>query len=154
MWSAGCILAELLIKKVLLKGISTPDQLRQISDLIGPPTKEDLYSLGLPADKTQSIIEEQEKINQKGNNTKKSLSEIFPPGTSEKGIDLLFKLLVYNPKKRLTAQEALEHEFFKEIASKEMVESRKRGESKKKTLPKSQNPSSLKTDVSYLSNSR
>jgi hypothetical protein len=36
----------------------------------------------------------------------------FTPGLSERGLDLLEKLLVYSPSKRISAKKALEHPFF------------------------------------------
>jgi len=36
------------------------------------------------------------------------------PFLSEKGLDLMSKLLTYDPKKRITAEEALKHPYFKE----------------------------------------
>ena len=41
-----------------------------------------------------------------------SLQESFPYGTPQ-ALDLLSKLLALDPKKRITAKEALQHEFFK-----------------------------------------
>ena len=37
------------------------------------------------------------------------------PRLSDEGIDLLSKLLRYDPEKRITASEALQHPFFKDI---------------------------------------
>ena len=39
-WSAGCILAELLLGKALLPGISEMDQLSLIFKMMGTPTEE------------------------------------------------------------------------------------------------------------------
>jgi serine/threonine protein kinase len=43
------------------------------------------------------------------NNLRKML-----PSLSEKGLDLMNKLLTYDPKKRITAKEAMSHPYFKE----------------------------------------
>jgi len=37
------------------------------------------------------------------------------PEASPLAIDLLSKLLMFNPKKRITVREAIKHEYFKEI---------------------------------------
>jgi serine/threonine protein kinase len=112
MWSAGCILGELLLRKVLFKGISTQDQLNLIANLIGNPTEEDLISMDLPKDKIWSILQQ---LPVSTAPFKSTLASIFPEETNLGSIDLLLKLLVYNPKKRLTAFEALEHDFFKDL---------------------------------------
>jgi serine/threonine protein kinase len=43
----------------------------------------------------------------------------FFPKASEEAIDLLQKLLVFNPKKRISVDQALEHSFFKEFRNEE-----------------------------------
>merc|ERR1719473_1647065 len=42
LWSAGCIVAELISRKPLLRGSSCVDQVRKIVDLLGPPTEEEI----------------------------------------------------------------------------------------------------------------
>ena len=37
------------------------------------------------------------------------------PGSSEESLDLLQKMLIFDPKKRITVQQSLEHPFFKDI---------------------------------------
>ena len=39
-WSLGCIMAELLSKKILFQGKGDIDQLKQIFDLLGNPTEQ------------------------------------------------------------------------------------------------------------------
>jgi len=41
-WSIGCILAEMILGKILFKGSSTINQLGLIMELIGVPTDEDI----------------------------------------------------------------------------------------------------------------
>ena len=42
MWSVGCILAEMIIGKILFKGNSTINQLSLIMELIGVPTADEI----------------------------------------------------------------------------------------------------------------
>jgi serine/threonine protein kinase len=49
-----------------------------------------------------------------GNYKRKNFKDIFR-GAPAEAIDLLDKLLVFNPKKRLTVEEALEHPYLAEV---------------------------------------
>jgi serine/threonine protein kinase len=49
----------------------------------------------------------------------KSLESLYP-AADPAAIDLLKKMLMFNPSKRCTAEEALEHEFLKPVRRKEM----------------------------------
>ena len=51
--------------------------------------------------------------------TGRSLESLYPAANPE-AIDLLTKMLMFNPSKRCTAEEALEHEFLKPVRRKEM----------------------------------
>ncbi len=44
-WSAGCILAEILLEKVLFPGKSSLNQIELIINLLGRPKAEDLYEM-------------------------------------------------------------------------------------------------------------
>ena len=48
MWSAGCILAELLGGRPVFPGSSTLNQLDRILDLTGPPSPEELQACAAP----------------------------------------------------------------------------------------------------------
>jgi cyclin-dependent kinase len=51
-------------------------------------------------------------FSQKNNSTEKKWEEIFPT-LNQTGIDLISRMLVIDPQKRISAYEALNHEFFK-----------------------------------------
>jgi mitogen-activated protein kinase 1/3 len=134
-WSLGCILAELLSmqegsvagyedRKPLFPGgtcyplsgdldkIKTEERLDQLSvifGIIGTPSPEDIASIG----NANEYIKSMQKT--KG----KPLENIFP-AADPAAIDLLKKMLKFNPKLRCTAEEALEHHFFKGVRQKEM----------------------------------
>ena len=44
------------------------------------------------------------------------------PGSSPEALDLLQKMLIFDPKKRITVQESLEHPFFKSVRDKSKEE--------------------------------
>jgi mitogen-activated protein kinase 1/3 len=77
------------------------DQLSVIFGVIGSPSAEDLASIGKASEYIESL----------GNIPRKPLEAFFPVAATS-ALDLLKKMLQFNPKRRVTADEALEHEFF------------------------------------------
>lgn len=134
-WSLGCILAELLSmqegsvagyqdRKPLFPGgtcyplsgdldtIKTEERLDQLSmifGIIGTPSAEDLASIGNADEYIGSIKQ-----------TKGTPLESIYPEADPAAIDLLNRMLRFNPKSRCTAEEALDHEFFKGVRRKEL----------------------------------
>jgi len=109
MWSVGCILYEMLVGAPLLPGKSTKDMIRMMFSVTGFPDRKE-YNEVKKECKIQQIDYDdllQEKIKKKKN----ILQMVSPYCHDEVAIDLLLKLLVFNPKKRLTAEEALEHPY-------------------------------------------
>lgn len=101
-WSAGCILAELAIGKTLFAGKSTVNQIELIIELLGRPTEEEIESLNSPM--AWNILS---AINAK---KRKSFTELFSC-LGKEGLDLLRKMLAFNPFERITVEEAIEHPF-------------------------------------------
>ena len=108
MWSVGCILYELIVGTPLLPGKSTKDMIRMMFGVTGFPDRKE-YNEVKNECKIQIDYDDllQEKIKKK-----KNLLQMVSGFTHDDiAIDLLLKLLVFNPKKRLTAEEALEHPY-------------------------------------------
>ncbi|NXS54713.1 MK15 kinase, partial [Brachypteracias leptosomus] len=105
MWSIGCILGELLLGKPLFPGTSTVNQIEQILRVIPAPSPEDI--LAMQSDYRASVI------HRMSSRQRVTFEEILPSSTPLPALDLLKKLLVFNPDKRLTAQEALQHPYVK-----------------------------------------
>ncbi|NXT71794.1 MK15 kinase, partial [Chaetops frenatus] len=103
MWSIGCILGEMLLGKPLFPGTSTMNQIEQILRMIPAPSPEDV--LALQSEYKASVI------NHMSSRQRVAFEEIFPSSTPLPALDLLKKLLVFNPHKRLTAEEALQHPY-------------------------------------------
>ena len=106
-WAVGCILGELLDGQPLFPGDSEVDQLYVIQKVLGP----------LP-----SFLQEEFERNIRFKGLK--FPDVSHPETLEKRykgvmnkleIDIVKGLLEMDPKKRLTALEALHHPYFDEI---------------------------------------
>lgn len=102
MWAVGCILGEMLGGSPMFPGSSTMNQLDKIMEVTGRPTPEDIEATESPF-ASMMLDSLQPK-------TGKALSEIYPNAPAD-ALDLLKKLLQFNPNKRLTAEQALEHPY-------------------------------------------
>ncbi|KAJ9506589.1 hypothetical protein QJQ45_004061 [Haematococcus lacustris] len=102
MWSSGCILGELLLGKPIFPGTSTMNQLDRILEVTGKPSPEDVDSVDSPFAGTM--------MESCSMSMPKRLGDIFPSASAE-ALDLLRHLLVFNPHKRLSVQQALRHPY-------------------------------------------
>ncbi|RMX72344.1 hypothetical protein D0869_14714 [Hortaea werneckii] len=101
-WSVGCILAEMLSGKPLFPGKDYHHQLTLILDVLGTPTMEDYYGI-----KSRRAREYIRSLPFK----KKIPWRAMFPKASDLALDLLEKLLAFNPVKRITVEEALRHPY-------------------------------------------
>ncbi|KAJ4712531.1 Kinase family protein [Melia azedarach] len=112
MWSVGCIMAELLAKKPLFSGTSEVDQLEKIFKTLGTPTEKIWPGLSkLPGAKANFVKQPYNLLRKRF----PAASFTGSPVLSELGFDLLNKFLTYDPEKRITVDDALNHEWFWEV---------------------------------------
>ena len=105
-WSLGCSLAELLSRQILFKAKDYIKQIKLIFDTLGTPPAEDL----------KFITNENAKKYVESLPTKPSISvKEFIKYENSDCLDLLDKMLVINPLKRITADEALKHKYFENL---------------------------------------
>lgn len=99
-WSVGCVMAEMFLGIPLFIGENTKDQLKKIAEIIGFPDDFDIRGMGVKK------AEHFEGVTPIG--IKKRLTGKAPP----QAIDLISKVLVYNPDKRIRPLDALLHPYF------------------------------------------
>lgn len=103
-WSVGCVMAELLLGQPLFPGESGVDQLVEIIKVLGTPTREMIHTMN---PNYSEFKFPQIKAH--------PWQKVFRSRTPADAIDLINKLLVYNPERRMTPIEALQHSFFDEL---------------------------------------
>ncbi|XP_020548514.1 mitogen-activated protein kinase homolog MMK2 isoform X2 [Sesamum indicum] len=101
-WSVGCILGEIMTRQPLFPGRDYVHQLRLITELIGSP---DDASLGfLRSDNARRYVRQLPQY------PRQQFSARFP-NSSAGAVDLLEKMLVFDPHRRITVDEALCHPY-------------------------------------------
>ncbi|KAF4527021.1 hypothetical protein B566_EDAN001569 [Ephemera danica] len=104
-WSVGCIFGELLLMEALFPGKSEIDQLNKIFKEMGTPSEKIWpgYSK-LPAVQKMTFAEFPVS----------HLRAKFATMLTEQGFDLMSKFLTFDPAQRVTAEDALKHDYFRE----------------------------------------
>jgi mitogen-activated protein kinase 1/3 len=102
MWSVGCILAELLLRKPLFAGRDYLHQLHIVVSFTGTPSVEDLADMS---------ADSRRYVGSMKNVPPADIAASFP-AASAGACDLLSQLLCFDPKRRPSAAEALEHPYF------------------------------------------
>lgn len=102
-WSAGCILAEMISRRPIFPGRDYLDQVKQIVNVLGFPSQDDLNSIGNERAREfiNSLPDRRPRV---------SWSEKYPNG-DRLALDLLDRMLTFNPDRRITVEEALQHQY-------------------------------------------
>ena len=105
MWAVGCILAEMLSNRPIFPGKHYLDQLNHIMGVLGSPSQEDL----------QSILNDKARcyLASLPFKPKVPFSRIYPAADGQ-ALDLLEKMLTFNPHKRITVVAALQHPYLQQ----------------------------------------
>ncbi|XP_055296514.1 mitogen-activated protein kinase ERK-A isoform X3 [Sitodiplosis mosellana] len=104
-WSVGCILAEMLSNRPIFPGKHYLDQLNHILGVLGSPSQDDLECI----------------INEKARSYLQSLpfkpkvpwTRLFP-NADKNALDLLDRMLTFNPHNRITVEDALAHPYLEQ----------------------------------------
>lgn len=110
--SIGCIFAELLTGEVLFQGENERELCKLFSEKLGHPAKYWANYNGDP-NKTNRVNAFESILDLYRDSTCCIEKYIKRSDLPEAGMDLLKKLLAYDPKTRPRASEALNHEFFR-----------------------------------------
>uniref|UniRef100_A0AAQ5YWQ9 mitogen-activated protein kinase n=1 Tax=Amphiprion ocellaris TaxID=80972 RepID=A0AAQ5YWQ9_AMPOC len=105
-WSVGCIMAEMLQGKPLLKGSDHLDQLTEIMKLTGTPTQE--FISKLDSEDAKSYIKSLPKVE------KKDLQKVFS-NANPQAVAVMERMLLLDPERRVNAAEALALPYFSEF---------------------------------------
>ncbi|KAH7104538.1 Pkinase-domain-containing protein [Auriculariales sp. MPI-PUGE-AT-0066] len=102
-WSCGCIFAEMISGIPLFRGRDNQDQLLHIMRVIGTPHDSMLRKLAADSPEVQ--------IRQYPKYAKVPFSQVISKASTQ-AIDLLERLLQFEPSKRITAADGLSHHYF------------------------------------------
>jgi protein brassinosteroid insensitive 2 len=103
MWSVGCVIAEMVLGKPLFAGKTQNDQLVEIIKVLGSISKEDIQEINPKF--LEMRMPEIKKL---------SWRRVFSEHVEELD-DLLDKIFVYSPSKRISPLQALQHPFFEDL---------------------------------------
>lgn len=105
-WSVGCILMEIIARETLFPGKDYVQQLGLITQLLGSPEDSELGFLR--SDNARKYVKQLPRF------PKQPFAEKFLD-VSPVAIDLAEKMLVFDPSKRITVEEALNHPFLSSL---------------------------------------
>lgn len=98
MWSAGCIMAEMIRRCKLFRGDQLETVMENMVKVLGPPNGRDRILLGTRNVTIPDVVDDR-------------LERAFP-GASRQATDLIMNLLTYDPTQRLNALTARQHAYF------------------------------------------
>lgn len=123
-WAIGCVFYELLTTRPLFPGKHQLDQLNKIHSILGSPSSDYMDKF---QSKNENENQDQEQIKPKCDlrfvfpiQKQKQPFETLLPNTSPEIVDLIKKMITYDPEDRITANDALCHPAFKFLYSLDM----------------------------------
>ncbi|CAH2090390.1 unnamed protein product [Euphydryas editha] len=122
-WSAGCVVAELLLGQPIFPGDSGVDQLVEIIKVLGTPTREQIREMNpnytefkFPQIKSHPWAKYMlERLTMPKSATDHQRIRVFRACTPPDAISLVSRLLEYTPGARLSPLQACAHGFFDEL---------------------------------------
>lgn len=109
LWGVGCVFFEVLSLYPLFPGNDERDQINKIHSILGTPPKDVLNDFQKHATHMEVNFPAKE-----GTGIKRLIPHVSPDGQ-----DLIVKLLTYIQDQRLSARQALNHSYFRDLRSRE-----------------------------------
>uniref|UniRef100_A0A8C4T5S0 Stress-activated protein kinase JNK n=1 Tax=Erpetoichthys calabaricus TaxID=27687 RepID=A0A8C4T5S0_ERPCA len=113
LWSVGCIMAEMILRKILFPGRDYIDQWNKVIEVLGTPSLEFMNRL---METVRNYV--MNKPHYPGVNFEELFPDwVFPSDTEHDKLktsqarDLLSKMLVIDPERRISVEEALNHPY-------------------------------------------
>ena len=113
MWGVGCVFFEVLSLYPLFPGTNELDQVTKIHQILGTPPAETLAKLKKHSNSHIDFNFPHKEPQQ--------MSKLIPHCTPE-CVDVIVKLLAYDPDDRLSARQAVKHTYFKDLRASEKKE--------------------------------
>ena len=107
-WSAGCIIAEIILGQALFPGESSVDQLVEIIKVLGSPSREEILEMNKEITEFRFPDIKKQKW-----------EEIFSENVDKEAVELIEQILVFIPQSRPKADDVLKHSFFDQLREKE-----------------------------------
>lgn len=109
-WSIGCILAELILRKPLLAGSNNESQLQIICDLIGMPSEETMSRVKKP--RMQNFLLDYAAQAKDAKSEGKLADHFVGCNPDPLSVDMLKQILCFDPDERPDIEELLRHPYF------------------------------------------
>jgi len=115
-WAVGCVFGEMLLRKALFAGKDYLQQLRMIADGIDMPGMEQIegfvkneqavaFLRKLPAAGNRLIVDRLQRAMDSGRGVE----------VDDEGVDLLLRMLAFDPRERISVDEAMAHPYLAEL---------------------------------------
>ncbi|KAL5711221.1 mitogen-activated protein kinase [Ranunculus cassubicifolius] len=101
-WSVGCIFMELMNRRPLFAGRDHVHQMRLLTELLGTPTADELEFVR--NDDARRYIQQMQT------HPRQPFTTLFPH-INPSALDLVERMLAFNPSQRITVEEALDHPY-------------------------------------------
>ena len=106
-FATGCIFGQILLKRLMFPSDSDINRLEILAKVLGGPA-ENIEWKGVSLSQVKSVLPDSSRKAVEG----LSIKELFP-AAKEVEIDFLMRMIDWDPKKRWSAEELLNHDYFK-----------------------------------------